>query len=110
MANFFDYYVKTLRKSYERLVEFYAYSLRLVIQEEKREDLHKFFDEIPNKEIVRDYVLQDSRMDKNLLKKENPKEESKMSDPPKKLFDPAQERHFEDIITSTESSQISLDI
>ena len=35
-------------------------------------------------------MLQDSRMDKNLLKKENPKEESKMSDPPKKLFDPAQ--------------------
>jgi len=39
---FYGYYIKALRMSYENLVEFHAYILRLCFNEQQRNDFHRF--------------------------------------------------------------------
>jgi hypothetical protein len=69
---FYEYYITTLRRSYEKLVEIYAYILKIAIVESGNKDFHKFVDAIPAKNIISKYLF--PQKDENVFGQEEQKQ------------------------------------
>lgn len=87
LEKFHNYYIKALKRSYEKLVEFYAYILKLCKLEQNQSDLKYFIDKMPAKSVIDDYINLDNRVNDQDNLDEN--EERKVTEKPKKLFDPS---------------------
>mmetsp|Transcript_3477 Transcript_3477/g.3037 ORF Transcript_3477/g.3037 Transcript_3477/m.3037 type:complete len:100 (+) Transcript_3477:55-354(+) len=55
MKQFYKLYTKGLTLSYHRLMDFYAYILKILLLDQNREDYMRFLNEVPCKEKIEKY-------------------------------------------------------
>jgi hypothetical protein len=59
LEGFYNLYPRSLRRSQQKLVEFYAYALKICWAEKSKNEYQKYLDDYPYKNVIQEYIVGD---------------------------------------------------
>lgn len=107
LDKFHNYYIKALRRSYEKLVEFHAYILKICLLGKNKQEFLKFYEKAPFFAIVEPYIGQSAVVNKVHSIFSDLKEEMQIPEKPKKLFEGAPDKKISDDLNPSDPGSIS---
>ena len=95
-----------MNRSYEKLVNFYAYVLKVSLMEKNSDDFKKYATDAPFKELIGDYLFKDTKLNKIQLIYSEHKDEISVPDRPSKLFENVAEKKIADLFKPEDPSAV----
>jgi len=107
LEKFYVYYIKGLKRSYEKLVRFHAYALKFCFREKNKAHFTKYLEEAPFKDLISDYLNKEGPWEIVKLHFSEIKEELMLPEKPSKLFDSFPDKKIDELINPEDPSNIA---
>jgi len=110
LEKFYNYYIKSLNRSYQKLVNFYTYVLKVSLMDKMPDDFKKYASDAPFKELMADYLFNDKKLRKLLLLYSEHKDEITLPEKPTNLFENIPDKKITDLIKPEDPSSVATEI